>query len=62
MYYTNVARYISPNGMSYIGVGVAALSARFIAKEELKYRQFGVLLFAVSEYFCRNYTFKMKFL
>ena len=45
----NIAKYISPNGMSYIGVAVAAISARFIAKEELKYRQFGVLLFAVSK-------------
>lgn len=48
VYYTNVAFYISPNGMSFIGVIVAALSARFLMKDDLRYRQFGVLLFAVS--------------
>ena len=47
MFYTRIADYISPNQASFIGVLVAALSARFIAREELQYRQFGVLLFAV---------------
>ena len=47
VYYTRIADYISPNQASFIGVLVAALSARFIAREELQYRQFGVLLFAV---------------
>ena len=42
---TNVASYISPNAASIIGVLVAAVAARFFAREELKYRQFGVLLF-----------------
>ena len=44
---TNVASYISPNAASIIGVLVAAVAARFFAREELKYRQFGVLLFKV---------------
>ena len=37
--------------MSLLGVLVAALSAKFIVKEDLKYRQFGVVLFAVSDSF-----------
>ena len=45
---TNVASYISPNWASIIGVLVAAVAARFFAREELKYRQFGVLLFKVG--------------
>ena len=45
---TNVASYISPNAASIIGVLVAAVAARFFAREELKYRQFGVLLFKVD--------------
>ena len=45
---TNVASYISPNAASIIGVLVAAVAARFFAREELKYRQFGVLLFKVG--------------
>ena len=48
VYYTNVATYISPNAMSFIGVFVAAVAARFFVKEELKYRQFGVFLFKVK--------------
>ena len=49
VYYTNIASYISPTGMSLIGVFVAAISARFMVKEELKYRQVGVVLFAVRK-------------
>ena len=45
---TNVASYISPNAASITGVLVAAVAARFFAREELKYRQFGVLLFKVD--------------
>ena len=48
VYHTRVAHYVSPNGMSFIGVLFGALAARFFIKEDLKYRQFGVLLFAVS--------------
>ena len=48
VYHTRVAEYISPNGMSFIGVIFGALAARFFIKEDLKYRQFGVFLFAVS--------------
>ena len=48
VYYTNVATYISPNAISFIGVFVAAVAARFFVKEELKYRQFGVFLFKVK--------------
>ena len=44
---TNVASYISPNAASITGVLVAAVAARFFAREELKYRQLGVLLFKV---------------
>ena len=40
--YTRVSDFISPNAMSLIGVAVAAISARFLAREELKYRQLGV--------------------
>ena len=50
MTYTRVSDFISPNAMSLIGVAVAALSARFLAREELKYRQLGVLVFAVRDY------------
>merc|ERR1712110_258669 len=39
--YTRVADYFSPNSVSLIGVLVAAIAAKFFAKEELKYRQFG---------------------
>ena len=42
MTYTRVSDFISPNAMSLIGVAVAAISARFLAREELKYRQLGV--------------------
>ena len=48
VHYTTLATFVSPNPMSLIGVLVAAVSARFIAREELKYRQLGVLVFAVS--------------
>ena len=48
VYYTRIAAYVSPNGMSFIGVMFGAAAAKFFVKEELKYRQFGVLLFAVS--------------
>ena len=47
MYYTNIASYISPNAMSLIGVVFAVFAARFFVKDELRYRQFGVLLFKV---------------
>ena len=49
VYYTRVADYFSPNAISLIGVLVAAIAAKFFAKEELKYRQFGVLLFKVGK-------------
>ena len=48
--YTRVSDFISPNAMSLIGVAVAAVSARFLAREELKVRQLGVLVFAVRDY------------
>ena len=48
VYYTRIADYFSPNAISLIGVLVAAIAAKFFAKEELKYRQFGVLLFKVG--------------
>ena len=48
--YTPVSDFISPNVMSLIGVGVAAVSAKFLSNEELKYRQLGVLVFAVRDY------------
>ena len=48
--YTRVSDFISPNAMSLVGVAVAAVSARFLAREELKYRQLGVLVFAVRDY------------
>lgn len=48
VYHTRIAAYVSPNMMSFIGVIFGALAARFFIKEDLKYRQFGVLLFAVS--------------
>ena len=47
VYYTRVADYFSPNAISLIGVLVAAIAAKFFAREELKYRQFVVLLFKV---------------
>ena len=47
VYYTRVADYFSPNAISLIGVLVAAIAAKFFVREELKYRQFGVLLFKV---------------
>ena len=48
--YTRVSDFISPNVMSMIGVGVAAVSAKFLSHKELKYRQLGVLVFAVRDY------------
>ena len=54
---TNVASYISPNWASIIGVLVAAVAARFFAREELKYRQFGVLLFKVRSWHPYSYAF-----
>ena len=48
--YTRVPDLISPNMMSLVGVAFAAVSAWFLASEELKYRQLGVLLFAVRDY------------
>lgn len=48
VYYTRVAEYFSPNAVSLLGVLVAAIAAKFFVKEELKYRQFGVLLFKVG--------------
>eukprot|EP00092_Neocalanus_flemingeri_P034761 GFUD01037829.1.p1 GENE.GFUD01037829.1~~GFUD01037829.1.p1 ORF type:complete len:361 (-),score=72.17 GFUD01037829.1:68-1150(-) len=50
VYYTSISTYISPNAMSLIGVGFAALAAHFFVKEELRYRQFGVLLFMIRDY------------
>ena len=50
MTYTRVSDFISPNVMSLIGVVVAAVSAKFLSHEELKYRQLGVLVFAVRDY------------
>ena len=52
--YTRVADYFSPNSVSLIGVLVAAIAAKFFSKEELKYRQFGVLLFKVGNSSTRN--------
>ena len=48
MYYTAISEFISPNAVSLCGVAVAALAARFFVKEDLRYRQLGVLLFKVS--------------
>ena len=48
VHYTRIAEFVSPNGMSFIGVIFGAMAARFFVKEELKYRHFGVLLFVVS--------------
>jgi len=50
VYYTNIASYISPNAMSLIGVAFAVFAARFFVKDELRYRQFGVLLFKIRDY------------
>jgi len=50
VHYTNIAHYVSPNAMSLIGVIVAAFAAKFFVKEELRCRQFGVLLFKVRDY------------
>ena len=47
VYYTRVAEYFSANAVSLLGVLVAAIAAKFFVNEELKYRQFGVLLFKV---------------
>ena len=59
--YTRVADYFSPNSVSLIGVLVAAIAAKFFAKEELKYRQFGVLLFKVGNSFKRNLDTRLVF-
>jgi len=50
VHYTSISEYISPNAMSLCGVAVAALAARFFVKEELRYRQAGVLLFKIRDY------------
>ena len=59
--YTRVADYFSPNSVSLIGVLVAAIAAKFFAKEELKYRQFGVLLFKVGNSSTRNLDTRLVF-
>jgi len=46
---TNVAQVISPNVASLLGVLVAAISARFLVSDNLKFRQLGVLLFKVRD-------------
>ena len=51
VYYTRVAEYFSPNAVSLLGVLVAAIAAKFFVNEELKYRQFGVLLFKVCWFY-----------
>ena len=56
MYYTTISEYMSPNAVSLCGVAVAALAARFFVKEDLRFRQFGVLLFKVR--FTLFQTFK----
>ena len=51
VYHTRVAEYFSPNAVSLLGVLVAAIAAKFFVNEELKYRQFGVLLFKVCWFY-----------
>ena len=51
VHYSKKASYMSPNAVSLIGVGFAALAAKFFVKDELRYRQFGVLLFKVWVFF-----------
>ena len=48
---------MSPNAASLCGVAVAALAARFFVKEDLRYRQLGVLLFKVSCHTFFNFRF-----
>ena len=50
VHYTKISYYISPNAMSLCGVAVAVLAARLFVKEDLRYRQFGVLLFKVRDH------------
>ena len=50
VHYTRLASWFSPDAMSLLGVVVAAISARFMVQEELRYRQLGVLLFSVRDY------------
>lgn len=50
VYHTRIAHFVSPNAVSLTGVGVAAVSARFIASQDLRYRQLGALLFKVRDY------------
>jgi len=47
---SSIADYISPNAVSFIGVAVAACSARFMVHPDSHYRNLGVLLFKVRDY------------
>ena len=51
VHYSKIASYMSPNAVSLIGVGFAALAAKLLVKDKLRYRQFGVLLFKVWVFF-----------
>jgi len=50
VHHTRIAEYMSPNQMSYLGVIVALVSAKFLAHSDIRYRHLGVLLFKVRDY------------
>ncbi len=46
--YTNVARVLSANAISVMGVFVAAVATRLMVSDALRMRQLGVVLFKVQ--------------
>lgn len=50
VYHSRISDFVSPNAVSFLGVAIAAVSARFLAHSDIKYRHLGVLLFKVRDY------------
>lgn len=48
--YTNIAQWISANGVSVVGVLFAACAAKMFLSDSLKVRQLGVLMFKVRDF------------
>ena len=50
MRYTSIAKWMSPNTVSIIGVIFSLAAARLVFSDSLRVRQLGVLLFKVRDY------------
>ncbi|TRY76889.1 hypothetical protein TCAL_09230 [Tigriopus californicus] len=48
--YTNIAQWISANGVSIVGVFFAACAAKMFLSDSLKVRQLGVLMFKIRDF------------